>query len=253
MSAPATLPALRLKLLVAYDGSAFLGWQSQAGGGTVQDHIEAAFAKICGAPVSIQGAGRTDAGVHAFAQCAHVEIPSSVLPLTKWQAALNANLPREIRITRCVKAPRGFHARFSAKGKVYTYRLWNDSFHSPFELGRSWHLPGDLDIDALRTAAKLLHGTHDFAAFAANRGTPVKDTIRTIHRIKIRRQGPLVTLTFEGNGFLYKMVRLLTGSLVRCAQQRAGKEWISSLLAGGHGKTNFAAPAHGLYLIRVIY
>jgi tRNA pseudouridine38-40 synthase len=255
MNAPAaeSLPALRLKLLVAYDGGPFLGWQSQAGGGTVQDHIEAAFTKICGMPVSIQGAGRTDAGVHAIAQCAHVDAPTGVLPLAKWTSALNANLPREIRITKCTRAPRDFHARFSAKGKIYTYRIWNDSFHSPFELGRSWHLPGELDVDALRVAAKLLLGTHDFAAFAANRGTPVKDTTRTIHGIKIRRRGPLITLTFEGNGFLYKMVRLLTGSLIRCAQKRAEKEWITSLLAGGNGKTNFAAPAHGLYLTRVLY
>lgn len=252
MSAPASKKSVRLKLEVAYDGGPFRGWQSQSGGGTVQDHLEAAFAKICGHPVGIQGAGRTDAGVHALAQCAHADVDAAVLPLAKWPAALNANLPREIRVMKCVRAKPGFHARFSAKGKIYAYRIWNSPVHSPFELGRSWHLPGALDLDLLRTAAAKLTGSHDFASFAANRGTPVKDTVRIIRGIKIQRRGPLVTLTFEGNGFLYKMVRLITGSLVRCAQARADLEWLDTLLALRE-KTSFAAPAHGLTLVRVLY
>jgi tRNA pseudouridine38-40 synthase len=243
---------MRLKLLIAYDGHPFLGWQSQAGGGTVQDHLESAFAKICGSRIVVHGAGRTDAGVHALAQCAHVEVPRGSLDLSKWRAALNANLPREIRVVKCSRAPKDFHARFSAKGKIYTYRIWNDAIHSPFEIGRSWHLPGTLDLPALRAEAKKLTGTHDFASFAANRGKPVKDTVRTIREIKIKKRGPLLTLTFEGDGFLYKMVRLLTGSLVRCAQHRAEPKWIDDLLARKL-KTSFAAPADGLCLTRVIY
>ena len=242
----------RLKLLIAYDGRPFLGWQSQAGGGTVQDHLENAFVKICGSRIVVHGAGRTDAGVHALAQCAHVEVPPPSLEVAKWITALNANLPREIRVVKCSRAPKDFHARFSAKGKSYTYRIWNDEIHSPFEVGRSWHLPGTLDLSALRGEAKKLTGTHDFGSFAANRGKPVKDTVRTIREIKIQNRGPLLTLTFEGDGFLYKMVRLLTGSLVRCAQHRAEPEWIENLLARKL-KTSFAAPADGLYLERVIY
>lgn len=243
---------MRIKLLIAYDGRPFLGWQSQVGGGTVQDHLESAFAKICGSRIVVHGAGRTDAGVHALAQCAHVEVPRGSLDLATWRAALNANLPREIRVVKCSRAAKGFHARFSAKGKIYTYRIWNDAIHSPFEVGRSWHLPGTLDLPALWAEAKKLTGTHDFASFAANRGKPVKDTVRTIREIKIKKRGPLLTLTFEGDGFLYKMVRLLTGSLVRCAQHRAEPQWIDELLARKL-KTSFAAPADGLCLTRVIY
>lgn len=243
---------VRLKLIVAYNGLPYRGWQSQAGGDTVQDHLEAAFAKICGWRVAIHGAGRTDAGVHALGQCAHADVARGTLAPAKWVAALNANLPREIRVLKCARAPRGFHARFSAKGKIYTYRICNAPVQSPFELNRSWHLPGELDLAALRTAAKKITGTHDFAAFAANRGTPVESTVRTIREVKIRRAGDIVTLVFEGNGFLYKMVRLLTGSMARCAQHRAEPGWIDELLAGGK-KTSFAAPAAGLYLTRVLY
>ena len=252
MSPPGARRTTRLKLLIAYDGEPFRGWQSQRGGDTVQDHLEAAFAKICGQAVSVQVAGRTDAGVHALGQCAHADIENSSLEPARWLAALNANLPREIRVMKCVRATLNFHARYAAKGKIYTYRIWNSPVHPPFEAGRSWHLPGALDVDVMRTEAVKLTGTHDFASFAANRGTPVTDTVRTIREIAINARGPLVKLTFEGNGFLYKMVRLMTGSLVRCAQGRATANWITELLAGAQ-KSSFAAPADGLCLVRVLY
>jgi tRNA pseudouridine38-40 synthase len=242
----------RLKLIIAYDGTPFQGWQSQTSGNTVQDHLEAALAKVCSTRIGLQGAGRTDAGVHAHGQCAHADVPRGALTPAKWISALNANLPREIRVLKCARVPQTFHARFAAKGKVYTYRISNSVVHSPFELHRSWHLPGELDLAALQTAAKKLTGTHDFASFAANRGAPVEDTVRTIREIKIRRRGDILTITFEGTGFLYKMVRLLTGSMIRCAQHRAEPGWIEELLAGGR-KTSFAAPAAGLYLTRVLY
>lgn len=246
------MTARRLKLTIAYDGAAFLGWQSQTGGNTVQDHLEKAFAKICGRRIVVHGSGRTDAGVHALAQCAHVEVGHARFELKDWVRALNANLPRAIRVLRCSRAASKFHARFSATGKIYTYRIWNEAIHSPFEIGRSWHLPGALDLESMRESAKELIGTHDFASFAANRGKPNEDTIRTIRKIGVSRKGALVTLTFEGDGFLYKMVRLLTGSLVRCAQHRVEPNWISDLLAR-KTKTSFAAPAEGLYLARVLY
>lgn len=242
----------RLKLIIAYDGFPFRGWQSQTGGNTVQDHLEAAFAKICQARIAIHGAGRTDAGVHALGQCAHADVPRGALAPAKWISALNANLPREIRVLKCVRVPHTFHARFFAKGKIYTYRICNSEVHPPFELHRSWHLPGKLDLAALQSAAEKLIGKHDFAAFAANRGVPVKDTVRTLRAIKIRRRGEIVTVVFEGTGFLYKMARLLTGSMVRCAQHRAEPGWIGELLAGRE-KTSFAAPAGGLCLTRVLY
>ena len=244
---------MRLKLLIAYDGHLFDGWQSQAKGNTVQDHVERVLAKICARRVVLHGSGRTDAGVHALGQVAHADVDDK-LPFDRWLPALNANLPREIRVLRCTRARESFHARFDAKRKTYTYRIWNHAVHSPFENWRSWHVVHPIDLDILRAGAKRLTGTHDFASFAANRGKPEKSTVRTIFSIVIHKKGPLVTLTFTGDGFLYKMVRLLTGSIVRCAIGKAELDWITSLLdSPGKTKTSFAAPAEGLYLTRVTY
>jgi len=240
---------MRLRLMIAYDGAGFRGWQSQAGGGTVQDHLEAAFATLCGERVVVHGAGRTDAGVHALGQCAHADVTREM----DWLTALNGNLPREIRVVRCTRARGDFHARFSAKGKIYTYRIWTGPVLSPFELRRAWHVPGGLDLGPMREAARAFEGKHDFRAFAANRGKPDPDTVRTIHRVAIRAKGPLVTLRFQGDGFLYKMVRLMTGALVKTGQGRAPVGGIATYLEGGAGKCSFAAPAEGLYLTRVIY
>jgi tRNA pseudouridine38-40 synthase len=242
---------MRLRLLIAYDGSGFRGWQSQAGGGAVQDYLEAAFATLCGGRVPVHGAGRTDAGVHALGQCAHADVADD--RKIDWTAALNANLPGEIRILRCVRARPSFHARYSATGKIYKYRIWNSAILSPFELGRAWHLSAPLDLQAMREAATAFEGTHDFATFAANRGKPEQDTTRTIYSVAIHKKGPIVTLRFHGDGFLYKMVRLMTGALVKTGQGRAPASSIATYLKGAAGKCAFAAPAEGLYLIRVIY
>lgn len=242
---------MRLRLVIAYDGSAFRGWQSQAGGGAVQDHLEAAFVKLCGRRIPVHGAGRTDAGVHALGQCAHVEIERE--GEIDWRAALNANLPREIRVLRCARARADFHARFSAKGKVYVYRLWKAAVLSPFEWRRAWHVPGPLNIEVMREAAAIFVGRHDFKAFAANRGKPEENTVRTIYSVAVQKKGPLISLRFHGDGFMYRMVRLMTGALVKTAQGRAPVASIASYLDGKAGKCSFAAPAEGLYLVRVIY
>lgn len=245
---------VRLKLTIAYDGTPFRGWQSQAEGNTVQDHLEASFRELCGKRVAVHGAGRTDAGVHALAQCAHADVPAGRLTIPAWRDALNAHLPREIRVLRTARVSSRFHTRFNARGKVYAYRIWNGRVHPPFEINRSWHVPGPLNPESMRKAAELLTGRHDFAGFAANRGKPEENTVRTIASIRIRREGDLWTLRFEGDGFLYRMVRLLTGSMVRCALGRADLDWLRSVLdAGRGGKTSFAAPACGLTLVRVIY
>ena len=251
----------RLKLTVSYDGRPFCGWQSQAGKGSVQDALEAAFAALNGGRrVAIHGSGRTDAGVHALAQSAHADVPrESRLGLRQWISALNAHLPPEIRVTRCQWAGPEFHARFSAQGKRYVYRVWNSPVLPPLEIGRAWQVPQKLDLARLRAAAAVLTGTHDFGGFAANRGVPCPDTVRTVRKIDVKgRPGGLLTLTFEGDGFLYKMVRLLTGSLVRVAQGRAEPEWLAGLLEPEQPgrprvKSSYAAPAGGLYLAKVFY
>lgn len=254
MTGAAPTAARRLRLRVAYDGRPFQGWQSQAHGDTVQDRLEAAFALLCGGErVAVHGSGRTDAGVHARGQVAHADVPAGWRhDPERSRAALNAHLPPEIRVLEVRVVTAAFHARFSAQGKIYRYRIWNDSVPDPFEIGRAWHFPGDLDEAVLREAARRIVGRRDFAPFAANRGQPEIDTVRTVRRVVVRRQGARWTLDFEGDGFLYKMVRLLTGSMVRCAQGRAPLSWLDGLLAGA-GKTSFAAPAEGLYLMRVLY
>ena len=248
----------RLKLTVAYDGRPFDGWQSQATANGVQDHIESAFLAVAGVRLRIHGSGRTDAGVHATGQIAHADVPRGRLAPATWMAALNANLPHTIRIIRVARVrggEAGFHARFSAKGKRYIYRLWNAPFMHPLEIGRAWHVPRELDPALLREAAALLVGRHDFARFTAKRRGQVQtDTVRTIHRIAVQTRGPLITLTFEGDGFLYKMVRLLTGTIVRVAERRAPVSFIADLLsAHTHARTHFMAVAEGLYLSRVFY
>ena len=247
---------LRLKLCIAYDGRPFRGWQSQATKDAVQDHLEAAFANTIGEKVSVQGSGRTDAGVHALAQIAHADVPAARLEVGAWQGALNNFLPPEIRVWRVTRAAPEFHARFDARGKIYTYRIWNAAYLHPLEIGRAWHMPSPLDLEVLSAGMELIEGKHDFAGFAANRapGYAAEDTVRTVHRIGLKRRGELLTLRFEGDGFLYKMVRLVTGTLIRCAQGRAELLFVKELLAGkGARKTSFAAPAEGLYLTRVLY
>ena len=182
---------LRLRLLLAYDGRPFRGWQSQATKDAVQDHLEAAFTQIIGEKVSVQGSGRTDAGVHALAQVAHADVPAERLPFTAWQGALNNFLPPEIRVLRVTRAKPNFHARFDASGKIYTYRIWNAPCLHPLEIGRVWHMPSELDLGVLRAALDLLEGRHDFAGFAANRrsGYAAGDTVRTIRRIAASASG----------------------------------------------------------------
>ena len=246
----------RLKLIVAYDGGPFAGWQSQANGNGIQDHLETAFQRICSERVRVHGAGRTDSGVHALAQCAHVDLPARRYGTDRWISALNGVLPLTIRIMRCQFVSESFHARFSAKGKVYRYRIWNADVLPPLENGRAWHVRNPLDTAAMTSAAKDFLGQHDFASFAANRGAPVTDTVRRISRVHLGQAGPRITIEIEGDGFLYKMVRLMVGTLVRIGSGMASPNEIHSRLetprkGNRHGRN--AAPAAGLFLIRVRY
>jgi tRNA pseudouridine38-40 synthase len=255
----------RLKLIVAYDGAAFAGWQSQSHRNTVQDNLERAFQKITGKPARVHGAGRTDAGVHALAQCAHVDLADRRLSPTQWTTALNALLPPTIRILRCKYVTQEFHARFSAKGKVYRYRIWSAPILPPLEFARAWHIPIKLDFDVLKSAATEFIGTHDFAGFAASRGKsanrtdssrgePEADTIRTIRSVVVRRNGPCLTIEFDGDGFLYKMVRLMVGAMAQAAIGKLSVDDIAARLRSPRADgTRFVAPAEGLFLVRVWY
>lgn len=243
----------RLKLVISYDGTSFAGWQSQAQKNTIQDQIESALAVVTGNVTRIHGAGRTDAGVHAFGQCAHADVVTRLQPAAL-QSALNATLPPQIRILRARFVPETFHARFSAHGKTYRYRIVTGEVLSPFEINRAWHLTNTLDQELLKQCAQLFQGKHDFAGFAANRGTLAHSTVRTLWKVEVRSSSLLTNIEFEGDGFLYKMVRLIVGSMVRCALGKIELGEIKEqLLRGMPAKQRFVAPAAGLTLVRVVY
>lgn len=245
---------MRLKLTLAYDGALFRGWQSQPDGSALQDVLREAMTRLAGGRrISVQGSGRTDAGVHALGQVAHADVPEQRGGAQFWQTALNAVLPPQIRVLSCRRVGDDFHARYSATGKTYEYRLWTGLVLPPHEAGRCWLVRG-VDAALLRRAARVLVGRHDFRGFSANRGTPSGDTHRHLRRVSVVWEGPLVRLRFEGDGFLYKMVRMLVAAMVRVAQGRASLEDLRDRLAcreGGFPRD--VAPPDGLYLVRVRY
>jgi tRNA pseudouridine38-40 synthase len=248
--------ASRLKLIVAYDGAPFSGWQSQPNGKSVQDHLEKAFAQICGEDIRVHGAGRTDAGVHALGQCAHADLPARRYSADRWRSALNGVLPGAIRIMRCTFVRDSFHARFSAKGKIYRYRIWNSEVLPPLENGRAWHVRERLDFVAMSQTGKSFIGRHDFRSFAANRGAAVADPVRTLRQVQLRQAGPLISIEFEADGFLYKMARLMVGALVHVGLGMISAEEIRSRLRHPQKRISHArevAPAGGLLLFRVRY
>lgn len=253
----------RLRLVISYCGTSWRGWQSLAGGNTIQDELNAAVLKAVRVETMVQGSGRTDAGVHALAQVGHMDVPETLrMSDEAWVKALNACLPLTIRILSVEAADRTFHSRFDARGKVYRYRIWRQPQLSPFEAERAHHVHGDLDLEALRTCLNALVGTHNFVRLSANRGDmpeiqrramPEKTT-RTIYRAEMREVGDTLELEFEGDGFLYKMVRLIVGSLIMVARRRAKAEWfLNFLLNEDAPQSNQTAPACGLYLVKVLY
>lgn len=251
---------MRLKLTISYDGRPFEGWQSQVGHNTVQDHIKAAMAETAKVPLFLAGAGRTDAGVHALAQTAHFDAPGHLtMNPYNWVPALNTKLPPTIRIISCEEVADDFHARFSAKGKIYRYDLCTDPVLSPFKAGLAWHVPRLLDADVLEQALGLLVGRHDFRGFAANRGneTEATDWCRTITAADLEARSDGYRITFAGDGFLYKMVRLLTGGAVQASQGRISLPDLARLLDQPpelpFGKSPLCAPSDGLYLQEVRY
>ena len=215
-----------------------------------------AFARICSARVRVHAAGRTDAGVHAVGQCAHVDLPTRRYGTERWISALNGVLPPTIRIMRCRFVSDSFHARFCAKSKTYRYRIWNAEVLPPLEHGRAWHVRNPLDTVAMRAATEEFPGRHDFASFAANRGAPATDTVRTIQTIRLRQVGRCISIDVEGDGFLYKMVRLMIGALVRVGSGLGSSSEIRSRLkvpCKANREARNAAPADGLFLVRVRY
>jgi tRNA pseudouridine38-40 synthase len=242
------------KLTLAYRGSDFYGWQRQDPHPTVQLALENALKKIFGKPIHVAGSGRTDRGVHALGQVASCTLPASHPPATLLRA-LNFHLPPGVRVLSVQKAKPRFHARFSAKGKTYQYRIINSSFLHPMEIGRAWHVPRPLDLASMRRATRLFAGKHDFASFTSNPGYERESTIRRLRTVRIvRKPGSVLEFTFDGDGFLYRMVRNLVGALVKVGQGRLSVAELKTILAARSRSTAPpTAPADGLYLVKVRY
>lgn len=248
-----------IKAIVRYDGTDFAGWQIQPNARTVQEVLESTLEQLSGAPVKISGAGRTDAGVHALGQVFNCAWPVD-FPLDKLQRALNKLLDPEIRIESLESVPDDFHASFSATGKRYAYAVVQSAYADPFSARYAWNIGWDVDPNRVEDLAQAFVGTHDFAGFCCS-GSEAKTTARTIHSIRVTPGavvGPVDskggwTLEFHGEGFLYKMVRNLTGTLINVARGHLPESTIEERLNAPAPYLGFTAPAKGLFMKEVLY
>ncbi len=241
------------RITIAYDGTPFVGWQRQAEGISIQGLIEDALRELDDREVTVTGAGRTDAGVHAFAQVASFTLLRETSPDVVVRS-LNAKLPPEIRVRSAEDVPASFHARFNATSKRYRYRLWTADVLNPFERAYVWHLPGGLDVAAMAEAARFVEGAHDFAAFQTAGGVPgPTERVITLSEVTGNDEG-LVTYEVEGDGFLRHMVRAIVGTLVDIGRGRRAPEWMRDVIASrDRSQAGRNAPAHGLFLVSVGY
>ena len=242
----------RIHLIVEYDGTAYAGWQRQANAMTVQEKLERAIRKLTGEELCVSGASRTDAGVHALGQSAHFDTESRI-PADKFSFALNTLLPPDIRVTRSEEVPLEFHARFSTRGKRYRYLFHAAPHAGALTRNTHAHVIYPLDAERMQAEAQDLVGTHDFAAFAAS-GSVVKDTVRTIYRAEVTREGSEIRLVVEGSGFLYNMVRIIAGTLIGVGSGKLEPGAFKRAIASGDRlDLGITAPAHGLTLMEVFY
>lgn len=244
----------KFKAVVEYDGTAYHGWQLQKGLRTIQGELERVLSRLNDTSIRVHGAGRTDAGVHAKGQAAHFVCDWSET-VEALQKACNALLPSDISITDLRIAPDNFHARHSAHSKTYCYRFLNRRLKSPFERFFAWHVPYDLDVSAMASAAGHLVGTHDFSAFGSpTDGTP--STVRKIIETRLTKDSihDLLLFTITGTGFLRYMVRALVGTIILVGKKKiAPSDFLAILESCDRSRSGPTAPAHGLCLMSVHY
>jgi tRNA pseudouridine38-40 synthase len=243
----------RYKLILEYDGGGFVGWQRQPNGPSVQEALETAFPKFCGHAVEVAAAGRTDAGVHALGQVAHVDLERDWDPL-KIRDALNWHLqPAGVAAIDVAEVPRDFHARFSAVKRAYLYRISDRRARPVLEAGRVWHVPHRLDAEAMHIAAQVLVGHHDFTSFRATE-CQAKSPEKTLDRLDVRRAGDEIEITTEARSFLHHQVRNMAGTLKMVGEGKwSAQDVADALAARDRSAAGPTAPAEGLYLVRVGY
>jgi tRNA pseudouridine38-40 synthase len=247
---------LKFKLVIAYDGTAYQGWQVQKIGTGVQEKVEAVLKRYFPSAPRLHSSSRTDTGVHALGMVVHYEIPKAEdkIPLARLAIALNAFLPDDIRVLHATSAKKNFHARFDANGKQYRYYVWNHHAMNPLLAGRAWHVPRPLDYAKMKAAAKLFVGKHDFKSFAANHPYEMETTVRRLTRCDVKKSGMQYTFVIEGDGFLYKMCRGIVGTLVQCGYGRFSPADVKAMFARTDRRAaGMSAPAHGLVLWKVYY
>jgi len=243
------------KLTIAYDGTAYCGWQVQPNGITIQEEMQRHIATILRQEVILIGSGRTDSGVHALGQVANFNFPDPI-SLYRFQGSLNGLLPADIRVLNIAEVPLKFHSQHTATGKTYHYHLHLDRVENPFNRLYRHHIKENISLPILKQAANVFLGTHDFTSFAneAHKGSAAIDAVRTLHRLDIIEQDGGVRLELEADGFLYKMVRNIVGTLLETAtQKRAIAEIPEIFLAKDRRRAGQAAPSKGLFLVKVEY
>lgn len=240
------------KLTIAYDGTNYHGWQMQADARTIQGELTRVLSLLDRRPVALQGAGRTDAGVHAEAQVANVFLERDYAP-DRWREAINGNLDRDLRVMRMEAADDAFEARFSARGKTYRYAISTAPVVAPFAYRYVYHYRGVLDVNEMKRAALLLVGTHDFSAFTVA-SLDVSDRVRSLTRLDVEAGQEQIRITASAEGFLRYMVRTIAGTLIDVGRGRRSPASVGEALASrDRDRAGATAPAHGLTLVRVDY
>ncbi len=241
-----------LRLDICYDGSRYRGWQRLSDtDNTLQGKLEQTLSRILGEPIEVHGSGRTDAGAHARGQVANFHCHNAMEP-QEILAQLRRYLPEDIGIYSCREVPQRFHARLNAKQKTYRYRIWNSDVPCVFDRKFVYCDAGIYDLEAMKAAASVFLGEHDFSAFCANRKMK-KSTVRRIDAIVIEQVGHEIRFTFTGNGFLYNMVRILVGTLLEVGRGARRVESLPQLFGARREDAGFLVPAQGLCLMEVIY
>ncbi len=246
------LPPRNLVIVLEYDGSRYCGWEKQRNGLGIEEVVEDAIERITGERPVVNASGRTDAGVHALGQVASFTLAHRI-PAPDLARALDAVLPEDVAVLEAREASLFFHARFSARSKLYRYSLLLGRAKAPLSRTRCHHLRGPLDLDSMRRAARLLVGRHDFSAFC-HEAERIGDCRRTMHSVELREDGRFLHIELAADGFLYNMVRIIVGSLIYVGQGKLDEERIRELLRGGERKfSGPTVPARGLHLVRVSY